>query len=542
MAVVNQVIHQHEAVIVPMVKTKTLEATREELERSDSPIPVANGGRGVETLADMADPKRPTRAPATAGRRPTMIPECLHVASEMEVLQRLWPVRQQHTPLRVCLPSSEMAALNATLASPVRPPSGQSGWLRAFPLHETVPEALRALEIRRSSLLEQGLRLQSRTDTPVGDDAIVSLLTITAATDEHAVVNRIPDSLQLHRNSFRLLRHIGIGGQEQLLLAWFVNRHGGVGAGVLEVQRTADGGYSVDDPRTGFTFSAGTLLALISGLEDASECRFLDAGTPEPSLQPTVLADLQPSLAKNLHVARGELLAHRSTPRIVPYAPSAEFFGAVEVTAPDLDAGSLLYRNSFLPLGDSVLFVTLHGHAGRLRLREDTGPSPRTLLDCPTGNDRIFAANQGLLEGHPYTLESLAKHLEAGNMVRMEEAMRVQKTTKVAPSATEAATVKPWFVFEPLYAELHYVDPQGRTGTLYFHKQRPPHRTFTLIPPSTPEDKAFAQLNGFELLRRYTTEEITTKLEGEGYESHPPLHDEHHPLHPPRLKRSRAWA
>lgn len=494
--------------------------------------------RDVPTMAPATravSRKRPSASsapPVTAATSPAAVARlvCLRFHDVRQTCADLRALGGQSAVIRYCIhPGAEERFTNAFIFPGAELPGGGARTI-AHPIKEVIPEALRNLDIQM--VRRPGPSALSRPVLPhrIGHNLIYAVATLTLLEGPMGEAH-VDDPMSLLRNTFRLLELTDTGGTQHLFIAYLVARgepdRQGVAAGFLDVEVDEVGAVSVRDVIREQIISAPDLKGLIVGLQDLSGLTF----DPGPKKRHTEETDGQGPItaepATNLWVAEEERRSWEAPHERLPYDRSLGFINPVVVARSAHHPALALYPNSFTIIGDCLVYADETRNTGVLRFGcPVTRLSGSAILHCPAPCDGAFASRFGLQAGYAYNLDALADQLEAGGMVRVSHAVIEERaagdvgTTTVQgdPESTPAGVTLCPACFTFNDGVLEYMDPHGQRGELRFDRAPGQRLPYVLGDIERSQDRAFALLNGFERLRRYTEDDIVLWLVGEGYE------------------------
>lgn len=273
-------------------------------------------------------------------------------------------------------------------------------------------------------------------DTPspwrwLGDERIFSLLTVSLLDDQLRPEASGWNPQFMPRNSFTVMQHTGVDGDDRLYLAYFLHRdqpgNSGVNAGFLEVEVSAAGQLSITDTAHGAAIVGDTLDLLVASIEKLTGLRCTD------SADHVLAGDVAPR-ARNLFVDIDETRSlHAHHP--LPLNRSLDPFSPVLVQAVGYPRPFTLYLGSFLALDDTILFADANGRSGALRYMADASTGGARALRCDTPDACTFAALHGLHSGRRYTVDEVAQTLQENGLLSMPQEARA------APAGGEGINV-----------------------------------------------------------------------------------------------------
>jgi hypothetical protein len=357
--------------------------------------------------------------------------DCLQVDDERVALLLVRQQRYRPPLMRFCIPSSDTRWFKGLFGGSMSTSRGMERWMVSELVHEHVPHTLRPLSIRRHGGADEML-----LDTPspwrwLGDERIFSLLTVSLLDDQLRPEASGWNPQFMPRNSFTVMQHTGVDGDDRLYLAYFLHRdqpeNSGVNAGFLEVEVSAAGQLSITDTAHGSAIVGDTLDLLVASIEKLTGLRCTD------SADHVLAGDVAPR-ARNLFVDIDETRSlHAHHP--LPLNRSLDPFSPVLVQAVGYPRPFTLYLGSFLALDDTILFADTNGRSGALRYMADASAGGARALRCDTPDACTFAALHGLHSGRRYTVDEVAQTLQENGLLSMPQEARA------APAGGEGINV-----------------------------------------------------------------------------------------------------
>lgn len=475
------------------------------------------------------------------------IPVCLHFHSTREALHQVR--RMPLSPaapraLRFCVPAAAGDVLEQLFDRGPISSGPRSGIVVAFALREMLPRALQQARIRKYHGLGQIERDEARVPVPLGDDDVFGVATVSVVPDAQLQAGGIGTEQVLPRNSFRLLRHTDLSGEEQLFVAYFVYADldaptSGINLGLLPIDVGSEQ-YRVVDEAHGIEFFSDTLDDLVAGLETLSGCSFRSDAKRLPYVQRPERGDLPVSTFHHFFARQEAARASLAPHPMLPFNSDLRFLDAIPYSYRKGRFEGLLYRNCFVQIGKATLFADAAGRLGVLRLgAEQQVPGHHVLLPH-TGVEAEFLQDFGLEQGRVYSPGELADILESFGAHQLPAQLGAQPGAQRAPAprldsfylrpvtlagaqpeASQTSTAhgeapKPsTFWYEG--AALHYVDPHGRHSQLAFHPSGDAARPLMLPAGQSHADMVLVWSSDLETLRPYAQDEIKWKLHGAGY-------------------------
>jgi hypothetical protein len=346
--------------------------------------------------------------------------DCLQVDDERVALLLVRQQRYRPPLMRFCIPSSDTPWFKGLFGGPMSTSRGTGRWMVSELVHEHVPHTLRPLSIRRHGGADDML-----LDTPspwrwLGDERIFSLLTVSLLDDQLRPEASRWNPQFMPRNSFTVMQHTGVDGDDRLYLAYFLHRdhpgNSGVNAGFLEVEVSAAGQLSITDTAHGAAIVGDTLDVLVASIEKLTGLRCTDSADH-------VLAGDVARRARNLFVDIDQTRSpHANHP--LPLNRSLDPFSPVLVQPVGYPRPFTLYRGSFLALDDTILFADANGRSGALHYMADASAGGARALRCDTPDACTFAALHGLQSGRRYTVDEVAQALLENGLIPMPQEAR----------------------------------------------------------------------------------------------------------------------
>lgn len=436
----------------------------------------ARSGHGVGPRPRADDPSFAREALAMPGR----IVDCLQVDDERVALLLVRQQRYRPPLMRFCIPSRDTPWFKGLFGDSMAPAHGVGRWMVSELVHEHVPHTLRPLSVRHHGgagdiLLDAPLPWQW-----LGDERIFSLLTVSLLDDPLRREASGWNPRFMPRNSFKVMQHSGVDGDDRLYLAYFLHReqpaNTGVNAGFLEVEVNAGGQLSITDKVHGSAIVGDTLDVLVASIEKLTGLRCTDPADH------VLAGDVAPR-ARNLFVDFNETRSlHADHP--LPLNRSLDPFSPVVVQAAGYARPFALYLGSFLALDDTILFADANGLGGALYYTADASAREARALRCDTLDVCTFAALHGLQSGRRYTVDEVAHVLQENGLLPMpqmgptppddDERLRVQRDQPAGPAAVMASSAPlPTSTFVLDAGRVQYTDHDGRAGSLQLrHVQR----------------------------------------------------------------------
>lgn len=463
-------------------------------------------------------------------------PSCL-VVDDAHVAYLL--VRQErYAPglVRFCVPSGDVGWFEELFRVPAASRRGLGRWMVSETIQERPLANLTHALMRR---YDGELDLQSPAHEPalhpLEGMRIFALQTMSLLDAPLQREGGAAPLQYMPRNAFRLLRHRGQGAADQLHLAYFLYRDtdvcSGVKGGFLEITLDRAGHFRVDDVVHGTAITAPTLGALAASISKLTGLRNADVDADSGA------APGRAEAACNLFVDERATLSTRSPGLHLPYEEGLDPFLPLWVEAEGHDMPVGLYFNSFVQLGDQILYADENGTTGILAFaRHIVGGNARQLR-CPAESSCAFAASLGLQRGAFYSPEHVMTLLEQRGLVWM---MGPPASGQAAAGATSACGRGPAAETQPpagpvaLRAsefhfddgDLHYVDHDGRPGLLVFDEHVGAHGSrFQLVDPGRSQGGVFAARHHLQTGVRYAEEEVVWRLHSQGFNRVPAAAD-----------------
>lgn len=485
---------------------------------------------------------------------PPPIPSCLVFHDQGQAWKQMDAMRFESLPARFCVHSAAADTFELVFARPHISRGIRQECSVSIALLESSTAPLHTAMIHRRDGL--GHRDEELGPTALGDDAIYAVATVSRLDPHRMERFPINGTRLLPWNSFKILRHVELGGGERLLLAYAINPPGRpheMRMGLLEIQQD-ERGYSVTDEPTGYVFTGDTLKELATGLQQVSRCDFhVDA--LEPAVRIDTLQELQPlQHTPHLFVHEGRSVrpdaATDADPPSPRFNPSLSFFAPVPFHFHDGLVSGVLYRGCFTHVGGSLIFVDNLGGLGTLHFSSTDPHREVYVLERQQGPGKTFIDDHGLLEDTPYTMCEVVELLQRQGLVRVAYGYGETGGTACSGSGTNADAdgvadgppdttarekATPWPVAGPPRPEprrstyvfdnrqMLYVDPGGSQGVLNFVKAGPDGSRRALADDNTYEAIAFAGFCGLIRGRHYTLAEILQYLAAAGMVADPKL-------------------
>lgn len=482
-------------------------------------------------------PDRPVDSvPAVPVATPAGVPSCLEFHHATDAAVQVVHSRFHREPARFCVHPNAAPLFAQQLNVPRIAGQEEGEWLVPAVVQERLPDALRSLQIERSSRLGQRDRPEQRVPAPLADDRVYFVPTIAVLPSQPLHRHRVAGDRILPQNSLKLVRHLQLDGTWRRFVAYFINRSGdhdtGTRAGFLEIE-TAARRFTVHDPKTGFAFSSDTLDDLVAGLETISGCRFRPDADELPLLQRRVRGQLPHTDAMNLFVREAALA--RPTPPYSrqPFNADLDFFDAVRFEFRDGLITGLLFRNCFTVIGGSVVFVDRDGQLGTLQFSAGDARSGRHTLQQHHGFEAQLIRDHGLSEGEAYTMPDVAEILLNYGMHRLSlddappqpPAARLDGfhivSPRPAPATGSQPPSPPDLPAGPLPSsfrvhddEIFYTDHDGSRGVLRFLRTQAGN--LMLIESSGAAAERFAQRMGIAGGHARSLDDIRSLLHDDG--------------------------
>lgn len=482
-------------------------------------------------LGPPAIPLASAMVPSTTAAA-TTLPVCLRFHDVRQTCAQLRALREQPDVIRYCAHPRDDEPFITMFRFPGAELPGLGARTIAHPILEDIPEVLRssAIQVLRRQL-HPGPAHLSRPSV-VGHHrlyAVVTIALLDSPVDASVETLLTDDPMSLLRNTFRLMEYVDIGGMRHLFIAYLVAQDEsgkqGVAAGIVDVEVDDSGRASLKDPRRNWIIGAPDLEALVTSLEDMSglvfdpgpDRRHADADMPRPII---------PEPASNLWAIEEERLSWTPPHARLPYDRSLGFITPVVIPESAHHPAVELYANSFSVRGNSLVYAEDNRSTGVLRFGCPTiQHSSAAIRHCPPGADADFAARFGLQHGYVYNLESLARQLVAGGMVRVPDPDAETEdtgdtaltTTTTPPDTSPESALRCAACFTFKQGILDYKDPHGRQGILRFDAVPGHRQQYLLGDIERAEDQEFVLLNGFNRLGRYTEDAIVQWFIGQGY-------------------------
>ena len=502
-------------------------------ESPDNPL-APGDGNSVTGQVQHRHPAGPTALHAA----PLPVPECTRFHHVADAVRQVIDARFNPAPLRFCVHRRAAPLFQARFGTGHLKSRNGAHWIVPACVHEAMPDALRAVEIRQLS--QRGETPGQPPDEPMAldHDEIYVIPTVSAVSSQAIDIHNVRGNRILSRNSFKLIKHEQLGGAPRLFIAYFINRSEGedtgVRAGFVEIQARPHN-YTAVDPGTGFVFSSDTLDDLVSGLETVSGCRFRPDADTLPLLQRPRRGHLPLTAATHLFV-REEALAQDTAPYARhPFNPSLEFFAPVHFQFRDGLINGVLFRNCFTLVGGSVVFVDRQGQLGTLQFAAANPDGGIYTLQAHAGFEAQLIREHGLQEGASYRMQEVAEILEnygltglpSGDTPVPSEVPRldgfhvgrhavaghpVARTSFPAHSAMD-----PPSTFMTDDRTLRYTDHDGRQGILHFHPADAQGRSRLHVDAMTAGALEFGRRNGIEADMGRAMGEIIALLNENGF-------------------------
>lgn len=414
--------------------------------------------------------------PVPAGERlamPAQTLECLQVDDER--VARLLVRQQRYRPplIRFCVDSSDTPWFKGLFGGAAVTTRGMGRWMISELLHERVPHTLRPLSVRTYDGQDD-----VPLDTPpawrwLGDERIFAMLTVSLM-DEPLRREAAGWPLRfMERNTFRMMQHPAVDGEDLLCMAYFLHREGegerGVNAGFLEVEFNPAGQLAVTDSTHGSAVVGDTLHAFIASIEKLTGLRHADSGMD-------ALDGGMAPRARNLFVDIEQTRSLRSPGQHLPLNQALDLFSPVLVQVDGYPVPFTMYLGSFLQMSDKILFADARGHGGALRFIANDSHRDARELRCDTLEACTFAALHGLQSGQRYTADEVAHVLQENGLLPMphsvppeqpaDNRMHMQRDEPGAARARSSPAALPTSTFLVDEGRVRYTDHDGWSGSL----------------------------------------------------------------------------
>lgn len=409
-----------------------------------------------------------------------------------------------------------------------------AAWVKTEVVHEHIPAAQRGRGARKYDGLGQMQRAEPRDPTPLVDEDVFSVLSVSPISDHLLHRRRIRSSHILAPNTFRLISYEDPAQRRRTFVAYFVRPSSeacrGLRVGYMEVTSTPQGGYALQDAEAGFSLDARSMATLVNGTQAMSGCRFEpgdDGGQADGD-------------RVNAQQTRHLFLRERSTwcgeEAFTPQAVNDRlpFLIAREVRMPGRAGNVILHRNSFALGADALVFLDERGSLGRLRMVASPTAPDQWLLVTQQAHAVRFMQRHKLQDDVSYRLADLVELLEQQGItwippdpdrtspgddphVPAADPADPCGLTRLQPSGqvtAPAVTRRSWFSWRQ--GVLQYVDHEGREGRLGFERHGTHGRNYRMAAGNTAAALAFAQRNQLLPHARYAEDEILWLLKGQG--------------------------
>lgn len=408
-------------------------------------------------------------------------------------LAQLARLRGHHGATLFCVQAKQQATFQATLAKAMHDMDGP--WIRLHPVNETAPGGL---QVRRFAGLDDRLRGQRRPLTPLDEDDLQTVLTLSIAAPQRGRATAVDAAPRLQQDSFQLIEYDAPDGRLRTFIAWLAGALASddvaFAAGFVELQGSVSGVWNVDDVQSGLTLGGDTPSALVDALSWTSGCRYVGELT----------ADGEPRPLRTQHVVVEDMPpAQRAALARTPAARS--FFDITEFPLPGGRASVSLLRGSYTIFDDTLLFVDRAGRSATLALepRGDDG----VVLHVRTAAGGDFLAQCGLSDGQPLQRDALMQVLGDCGLAWVPPPPAPQE-----PETAQHDTA--WYTFDG--DQLRYVDAHGQRGTAWFVYRTGHARALRLADDTAAGVLAFARQLQILPATWYAEDELVWLLEGAG--------------------------
>ena len=469
--------------------------------------------------------------PAQPGVRPA--PVCLRFHATGEARLQVRKMRFATAQPSFCVPRRARDHFMDVFAS--AKPLPVANWMKTHVIREATLVGDDPQRISKYFGLGQIERSEPREPTPLDDDELYSVLSVSPLSQDQLLRHRVPASRILAPNSFRLLDHEGVDGVRRTFIAFFVSPLvvagvcRGVRVGFLEVTPAAAGGFEVQDQQAGYGLTSTSLSALVTGVQQMSGCTF------QPSRPDSTAAVVSQAPGAG-HLFVREQAIWCGDQDYTPQAPNERlpFLIARSVRVSGQNRDTILYQRSFLLGPDSLVYLDAQGALGRLRLVASTTAPDRWLLVPRQVQGTRFMQAHHLLEGGQYRFTELIELLEQQGMTWIpsgmdgpcqavpvvDDAASVQRCglrSLVAPEEPGLATPearRSWFSWQD--GEVRYADHDGTEGSLRFLRHGVHGRNYRMAADNAALAVDFARRNQLLTHANYAEDEILWLLKGQG--------------------------
>lgn len=488
--------------------------------------------------------------PQAPSAKNATLPSCVRFHDLGEALRQTRKARFDALPIHFCVHEKALGVFDQIFAALYIKPGTRGETILPAYIREDVSDGARDVPIRKYTGMGQLQRSEQRQTTTLDEDELIAVMTISVLPDHRLRQVAMSGERILAPNSFKLVQHTQLGGENRTFIAYFINTvdagASGIKPGFLEIN-VGHRQLSVTDPETGLVFSSDTLDDFVAGLEQVSGCRFLPDADASPVASTHERGDVPIIPFVNLFV-RDEAARTAQPPHIRQLVNTTlGFFSPTYHSSLDGLHGTPLFRTCFAIFDDSVVFVDRQGQPGTLEL---SAVEPHTHLHTLARHDGVeaqFIQDHGLIQGQQYELEEIADILENYGMHRLPfadetppapvprldafhvgaDAVAFGKELLYPPADPPLPTTTPDDIpletvlsstFRLLDNQLFYVEHDGTEGVLRFESASAAGpRSLSTADVNDVQALAFARRIGIVEGLYYAPEEVAWRLNGNGY-------------------------
>lgn len=345
---------------------------------------------------------------------------CLQYRPDRDLQAQLRQMAGDGLALRYCVPRREQAHFDTQLTLPANIAALPGHFLALTATVEHVPRSLRHTGIHRFGDLRELGDTPAPEPAEIGTDSLRSVLSISVR-DTHARGSG-PGALGrvLPANSFRLISAPELAGNEQLYVAYFVNRPvtgcTGLAAGHERVHHVGGGGFAVGDATSGFRFTGNNLRDFVAGLERLTGCRFSPPSGHVADQPVNQDAPINATRAQHLFVDETATWCDGRRYETQALKPDRPFILARHVYVSPVHPRITLYPGSFVLTARTLVYMEQDGRLGRLRLQATPSSGRVTVRAGHEPHNRRFLATLALAEGGDYPRIELIHQLEQAGL------------------------------------------------------------------------------------------------------------------------------